>query len=245
MVLFYAPYCGHCKALMPAFEKAAWVLDDHDIQLARVDATVERTVARKLEITGFPTLKLYPSDPSLPPVNHFGSKDAQSLIDTLRLAADPTYESDAPMDMGWTGTDGNVLHAVVKTWSDVRQTFPKVLAMFYAPWCKFSKNLMSIWAKASTYLLDNTTALVAVNCMRQDAEPLCRRYVISGFPEIMYFSSSTDLGSKPDRVPLTQLGVNRFLLSSNVTAMDWVPTDAEVGDFTPASAWEVCPKFPS
>lgn len=241
MVLFYAPYCGHCKALMPAFEKAAWVLDDNDIQIARVDSTAQRELSRSLGVTGFPTLKVYPAasagEPAAPDsVDYRGSKDPQALIDHMRLAADPSYESPVPMDMGWSGNDGKVLHVVVKTWDEIRETFPRVLAMFYAPWCTHSKNMMPKWAHAS-HFVDNQTALVAINCMRQDSEPLCRQFVISGFPEILYFNTSHDEGSKPDRVPLTKLGIQRFLKSSPGEE-EWVPTDDDVGKFAPPLQWD-------
>merc|ERR1712008_220268 len=56
-VSFHAPWCGHCKALAPIWEKLASRLKGR-VNLAKVDGDSERSLASKWKIKGFPALKL-------------------------------------------------------------------------------------------------------------------------------------------------------------------------------------------
>eukprot|EP01025_Chloroclados_australasicus_P026882 TRINITY_DN2669_c0_g2_i2.p1 TRINITY_DN2669_c0_g2~~TRINITY_DN2669_c0_g2_i2.p1 ORF type:complete len:950 (+),score=137.83 TRINITY_DN2669_c0_g2_i2:247-2850(+) len=59
-VKFYAPWCGHCKNMIPVWNELAAA--DNGINVAKVDCTVHKDLASKFEVRGFPTIILFKSN---------------------------------------------------------------------------------------------------------------------------------------------------------------------------------------
>lgn len=58
VVDFWAPWCGPCVMMAPAYEKAATVLEPH-VRLAKVNTEEEQTLAAKFGIVSIPTLMIF------------------------------------------------------------------------------------------------------------------------------------------------------------------------------------------
>ncbi|KAI0335464.1 protein disulfide isomerase [Cubamyces sp. BRFM 1775] len=59
LVEFFAPWCGHCKALAPHYEEAATALKEKGIKLAKVNCVDEADFCQSNGIQGYPTLRVY------------------------------------------------------------------------------------------------------------------------------------------------------------------------------------------
>tara|TARA_B110000008_G_C16795935_1_gene494615 strand:+ start:41 stop:814 length:774 start_codon:yes stop_codon:yes gene_type:complete len=59
LIEFYAPWCGHCQRLRPLYESVAKEIQKNDklkVGVAKVDATVEKALASRFPIKGYPTI---------------------------------------------------------------------------------------------------------------------------------------------------------------------------------------------
>jgi len=81
LIEFYAPWCGHCKALAPKYEELAALYGKSEFKdkvvIAKVDATANDVPD---EIQGFPTIKLYPAGDKTNAVTYSGSRTIEDLI---------------------------------------------------------------------------------------------------------------------------------------------------------------------
>jgi thioredoxin 2 len=55
---FWAPWCGPCHAMAPAFEAAAKQLEPH-VRLAKIDTEQETALAASYNIRSIPTLAVF------------------------------------------------------------------------------------------------------------------------------------------------------------------------------------------
>ena len=65
IVEFYAPWCGHCKNLVPEYKKAASALKGI-AKVGAVDMTQHQSVGQPYNVQGFPTLKIFGADKKKP-----------------------------------------------------------------------------------------------------------------------------------------------------------------------------------
>jgi protein disulfide-isomerase A6 len=77
---FYAPWCGHCQQLKPAWEQAAKALKGI-VNVAAVDCDEHKSVAGEHGIRGFPTIKFfYVSNGAVKSSDYNGGRSAKEIV---------------------------------------------------------------------------------------------------------------------------------------------------------------------
>ncbi|KAK8299014.1 hypothetical protein V6Z12_D05G294200 [Gossypium hirsutum] len=83
LVIFYSPWCRHCKLLSPQLDEAAPVLAGlkEPIVIAKVNADKFTRLASKHDVDAYPTLKLFMHGVSM---EYYGPRKADSLVQYLK-----------------------------------------------------------------------------------------------------------------------------------------------------------------
>lgn len=195
LVEFYAPWCGHCKALAPEWSKAATALKGI-VKVGAVDMDVHQSVGGPYNIRGFPTIKIFGGNKNSPQ-DYNGQRTAQGIVnsalDAVRSAVNDRLSGrGGGRRSGGSGrsqggnkedvvelTDGNFEREVLNS-KDLW------LVEFFAPWCGHCQRLAPEWAKAATEL-KGKVKLGAVDATVHTV--LASRYQIQGYPSIKVFAA--------------------------------------------------------
>ncbi|XP_022821759.1 protein disulfide-isomerase A6 homolog [Spodoptera litura] len=187
LVEFYAPWCGHCKNLVPEYKKAARALKGI-VKVGAIDADKHRSFAKDYGVSGFPTIKIFTGRKHVP---YKGARTADAFVDAAlsavkskayeklgRRADDSSHKSSSESDV-ITLTDDNFKKLVLDS-DDLW------LVEFYAPWCGHCKNLEPHWAKAATELKGKVKVGALDATVHQE---MAGRFQVQGYPTIKYFPS--------------------------------------------------------
>ncbi|OMP07536.1 Thioredoxin [Corchorus olitorius] len=191
LVEFFAPWCGHCQALTPTWEKAANVLKGV-ATVAALDADAHKSLAQEYGIRGFPTIKVFV--PGKPPIDYQGARDVKPIAEFAlqqvkallkdRLAGKASggssekSEPSASVELNSRNFDELVLKSK-ELW----------IVEFFAPWCGHCKKLAPEWKKAANNL-KGKVKLGHVDC--DSEQSLMGRYKVQGFPTILVFGADKD-----------------------------------------------------
>ena len=205
LILFYAPWCGHCQAFSPEYEKAAKALKGI-FKIGAVNGDEEKILSGKYGIKGFPTVKFFGLNKDKP-VDYNSARKAESVVDfmfekarsiaNVRLNGKSSSSSSSSsgsqqkqqQQKQKTAEPGNEKDVIELTDDNFDSTVfndeSMWLIAFYAPWCGHCKKLLPEWVTAATQLRGQ------VKIAKVDAtvhQKLAQRYQIQGYPTIKVFA---------------------------------------------------------
>lgn len=181
LVMFYAPWCGHCKAMKPEYTAAAKLMKDTGVNgvLAAVDATKTK-LGERYNVQGFPTVKYFKDGEMLYEYGFERTSDA--LVEFMKDPKEPP-----PPEKDWTEIPSNVLHLTDETFKSTLKKKKNSLVMFYAPWCGHCKAAKPLFSRAAdAFAEERKTAFAAVDCTKYTS--ICNSHEVNGYPTIMYFN---------------------------------------------------------
>ena len=194
LAMFYAPWCGHCKAMKPSFAEASVQLKDDPFAFVAVDCTSDtgKETCAKFDVKGYPTVKYFDSADG-EAQDYQGGRSKKDLIKFAKKKADPDWQPPPPEPWVNKPEWGDESHQVLFFGDDhaqqVRAKNPQLLVMFMAPWCGHCKALKPEFGLASERV-GGSFALGAVDCTSNGQE-LCGKYGVKSYPTLYYFNTST------------------------------------------------------
>lgn len=188
-VMFFAPWCGHCKRLSPTWDELGKMYNvdkqRQDVTIAKIDCTEQTPLCSEQGVTGYPTLKFFSSKDNS--VKYKGNRDLAHLIKFVeeQLTLPPT--EGAPSSSDSPSTQNGLID-----WSET--TFSKFterghhFVKFFAPWCGHCKKLAPTWEQLAKELEADTTVTIGrVDCTVHSK--LCQSHNVRGYPTLLWFSN--------------------------------------------------------
>ncbi|CDJ49354.1 thioredoxin, putative [Eimeria brunetti] len=130
-VKFYAPWCGHCRKMAPAWEELARKLKGR-INVAHLDATANPQTARRFGIRGFPTLLFFKNGQMY---SYQGSRAVDDLYAFATGGWEKTTAKPIPPVLSWLDSMKDEFLSAVQQLRDVFIQFPVPLMMLFAVGC--------------------------------------------------------------------------------------------------------------
>ncbi|KAL4354689.1 hypothetical protein GQ457_06G027310 [Hibiscus cannabinus] len=191
LVEFFAPWCGHCQALTPTWEKAANVLKGV-ATVAALDADAHQSLAQEYGIKGFPTIKVFA--PGKPPVDYQGARDVKPIAEFALKQVKALLKDRLDGKTSGGSSEKSEPSASVELNSRnfdelVLKSKDLWVVEFFAPWCGHCKKLAPEWKKAANSL-KGKVKLGHVDC--DSEKSLMSRFNVQGFPTILVFGADKD-----------------------------------------------------
>jgi len=88
LIVAYAPWCGHCKALLPTWEKLAkkYNVDGSKLRIAKIDATAN-FIPSVFEVRGYPSIFWVPAGKGAEPKKYESGREEEEFEKYIKAHA--------------------------------------------------------------------------------------------------------------------------------------------------------------
>jgi len=91
-LMFYAPWCGHCKAVAPIWDELGQKYSEKgDLVIAKLDST--KNEIEGVDIEGFPTIKMFKKETN-EEIEYVGKKDLETMVKFLETGEQEEAEEE-------------------------------------------------------------------------------------------------------------------------------------------------------
>jgi len=191
VVEFYAPWCGHCKNLVPEYQKAAKALKGI-VGVGAVNCDEHKQLCGQYGVQGFPSIKIFGSNKNKPD-DFQGGRTADAIVQAAQKSAQRLVSErlggkssgSGGSSGGGSGGQADVVELTDSNFKKlVMQSDDMWLIEFFAPWCGHCKNLEPHWKKSASELKGKVKFGAVDATVYQE---LANQYGVRGYPTIKYF----------------------------------------------------------
>lgn len=185
LVLFYAPWCFHCKNAKPEYIKAAEEFkDDPKVEFAAVDCTKFAGICSAYEVRGYPNIKYFSYLKT-----HKDYRGERKAEDFIKFMRNPDQDVEKPKEEIIPFTSEKVLLLNDKSFDTTLKKSKSAMVVFFTNWCGHCKALKPIYSKAADLLHEQgiSSVLAAVDCGAH--YDVCKQHNIEGYPTMKYFKN--------------------------------------------------------
>ncbi|XP_018017538.1 thioredoxin domain-containing protein 5 homolog [Hyalella azteca] len=200
-VMFFAPWCGHCKKLAPVWQELHDELGGYgagtsetealNVGVARVDCTQQTALCSQHQVTGYPTLKFFKEAEDN--LKYKGARSLPELVKFVKQQMGLIENPDQPKKEREETGPATIIYTADTFESAISQGHHFV--KFFAPWCGHCQRLAPIWDQLADSLADTEHITIGkLDCTEH--REICTKYAVKGYPTLLWFTDGKQVGDR-------------------------------------------------
>eukprot|EP00039_Didymoeca_costata_P017413 m.322590 g.322590 ORF g.322590 m.322590 type:complete len:380 (-) comp16533_c0_seq30:2532-3671(-) len=178
-VKFFAPWCGHCKAMSPAWKNLALKFISHErVKIAEMDCTTNKNTCETNGIRGYPTMILFRDGEQLAKYENRRTVEKWSdfILEHLNEKEESTTETLDDQQ------DQSLLYVNDKTFTEALAG-KTAFVSFCTSWSTGCAKLEQIWQDIS---IEVAITFAVIDC--EESPETCSRLAVDSYPTILFLN---------------------------------------------------------